>query len=63
MKPEEIARAVQSASSSRRQKWVSMLTAAKRRVFVPLAILGMPYFRLRGYKGLYLSCIAKRVNA
>jgi hypothetical protein len=40
-----------------------MLVAAQRVRFLPLAILGLPYFRLRGYKGLNLSCIAQRVNA
>ena len=63
MKPEEMTQAVQRASHSRRQQWVSMLVAAKWAMFLPVAILGLPYFRLRGYKGLYLSCIGKRVNA
>lgn len=63
MKREELTQSVQPASPSHRQEWTSMLIAAKRAMFFPVAILGLPYFRLRGYKGLYLSCIAKRVNA
>jgi hypothetical protein len=57
------AQAVQHASQSRRRQWTFMLVAAQRVRFLPLAILGLPYFRLRGYKGLNLSCIAQRVNA
>ncbi len=63
MKAEEMTQAAQPAPPSRRQQWTSLLVAAKRAMFLPPAILGLPYFRLRGYKGLYLSCIAKRVNA
>jgi SAM-dependent methyltransferase len=63
MKPEEMTQAVQRAAQSHRQQWASILVAAKSAMFFPVAILGLPYFRLRGYKGLYLSCIAMRVNA
>jgi hypothetical protein len=63
MKPEEMTQAVQCASHSRRQQWASILVGAKWAMFLPVAILALPYFRLRGYKGLYLSCIAKQVNA
>jgi 2-polyprenyl-3-methyl-5-hydroxy-6-metoxy-1,4-benzoquinol methylase len=62
MKPEEMKQAVQRTSQSHRQQWASMLVAAKLAMFLPVAILGLPYFWLRGYKGLYLSCIARLVN-
>lgn len=63
LKPDEMTQAVHRSSHSRRQQWTSMLVAAKWAMFVPAAILGLPYFRLRGYKGLYLCCIAKLVSA
>jgi hypothetical protein len=63
MRPEEVTQAVQRAADSRRQKWASILVAAKWAMFLPVAILSLPYLRWRGYKGLYLSCIAKQVNA
>ncbi len=60
MKPEARRALMQKVSSSLRSRLASRLGRAKNAVLLPVALALLPYLRLRGLKGLYLYCLAKR---
>jgi hypothetical protein len=43
-----------------RQSLATRLAAWKLRLLVPLALILLPFLRLRGYTGLYLYCLVRR---
>lgn len=45
-----------------RNDLASWLVRAKISALVPVAAAMLPYFRMRGYKGLYLYCLARRLD-
>jgi 2-polyprenyl-3-methyl-5-hydroxy-6-metoxy-1,4-benzoquinol methylase len=60
MEPEAMRAAAHRSSDSLRSQIASRLVQAKNAVLLPVALALLPYLRLRGCKGLYLYCLAKR---
>lgn len=59
MAPEQ-AEAVLRAKPSIRQRLMQALARIKHAACFPLAVAAFPYVRMRGYKGTYLYCLARR---
>jgi len=59
MVPQE-AEAALRAQPTRKQRFLQALRRMKRAACYPLAVATFPYVRLRGYKGTYLYCLARR---
>jgi len=58
--PCEQAKAALEAKPSRRQRMMQMLGRIKYCACYPLAAVALPYVRMRGYKGTYMYCLARR---
>ena len=61
MEPEQAARALQVPPTAR-QQGLAVLARLKHAACFPLAIAAFPYVRMRGLKGTYLYCLARRKN-
>lgn len=61
MTPEQAA-AVPNSAPSLRRRITYLLSHAKRLACYPFAFLAFPYIRLRGKKGAYLYCLARRLD-
>ena len=59
MTPDQ-AEAVLRATPTARQRVMEMLRRIKYAACFPLAIVAYPYVRLRGFKGTYLYCLARK---
>ncbi|HET8923505.1 MAG TPA: class I SAM-dependent methyltransferase [Candidatus Acidoferrum sp.] len=59
MGPEQ-ATAVPAGSPTMRQRALQALAQIKFAACFPLAVAAFPYVRMRGYKGTYLYCLARR---
>jgi hypothetical protein len=59
MAPEQ-AEAVLQAKPARRQRVMQALARIKHAACFPLAVAVFPYVRMRGYRGTYLYCLARR---
>ena len=59
MEPEQ-ASAVLESKLTMRQRMVQVLGRIKYAACFPLAVAAFPYVRMRGYKGTYLYCLARR---
>ena len=59
MEPEQ-ASAVLESKLTMRQRVVQVLGRIKYAACFPLAVAAFPYVRMRGYKGTYLYCLARR---
>jgi SAM-dependent methyltransferase len=59
MTPEQADAALQ-AKPTMRQRVMQMLARIKFAVCFPLAFAAFPYVRMRGYKGTYLYCLARK---
>jgi SAM-dependent methyltransferase len=59
MAPEQAEAALQ-AKPARRQRLMQALGRIKHAACFPLAAAAFPYVRMRGYKGTYLYCLARR---
>ena len=59
MAPEQ-AEAVLRAKPAIRQRLMQALARIKHAACFPLAVAAFPYVRMRGYKGTYLYCLARR---
>jgi SAM-dependent methyltransferase len=59
MAPEQ-AEAVLRAKPTMRQRTLQMLARIKYAACFPLAVAAYPYVRMRGYKGTYLYCLARK---
>jgi SAM-dependent methyltransferase len=60
MKPAEMEEAMRKVTSGRRHRLAARLAALKVRALLPVAGAALPLLRMRGYRGLYLYCLAKR---
>lgn len=58
--PPEQAETVLHAKPTTRQRLMQMLGRIKYAACFPLAVAAWPYVRLRGYKGTYLYCLARK---
>jgi SAM-dependent methyltransferase len=61
MAPEQAQAAVQTKLAAR-QRLTQALVWIKYAACVPLAAAAFPYIRMRGYKGMYLYCLARRID-
>jgi len=59
MAPEQ-ANAVLQAKPTTRRRVMEMLGRIKHTACFPLAVAAMPYVRIRGYKGTYMYCLARK---
>lgn len=59
MAPEHAEEALRARPTAR-QRFMQLLGRIKFAVCFPLAVAAFPYVRLRGYKGTYLYCLARR---
>ena len=59
MAPQEAAAALR-AQPTRKQRFLQTMGRMKRAACYPLAVAAFPYVRLRGHKGTYLYCLARR---
>jgi hypothetical protein len=59
MAPEQ-AEVVLRAKPTMRQRTLQMLARIKYAACFPLALAAYPYVRMRGYKGTYLYCLARK---
>jgi SAM-dependent methyltransferase len=57
--PSEQAAAVLATKVKGRQRALQLLGKAKHLACFPLAVVAMPYLKVRGYKGTYLYCLAR----
>lgn len=60
MKPEEAQAAMKRAAEGRRHRMAARLVQFKNMAILPIASVLLPYFRFRGYTGLYLYCLARK---
>jgi SAM-dependent methyltransferase len=60
MNRDEMQRAVNRLEQDRGHRLAGRLVRYKHLALTPVAALLLPYFRLRGYTGLYLYCLARR---
>lgn len=58
MEAQEARRALE-AKPTRGQRMMRMLGRAKAAACLPIAVAAYPYVRMRGYKGVYLYCLAR----
>jgi 2-polyprenyl-3-methyl-5-hydroxy-6-metoxy-1,4-benzoquinol methylase len=58
MAPEQAQAAIQT-KLTKRQRVMQALVWIKYAACIPLAAAAFPYFRMRGYKGMYLYCLAR----
>jgi SAM-dependent methyltransferase len=58
----ELERAMARPQIDRGLRVAEKLSAIKNAAAIPAAAVLLPYFRLRGYTGLYLYCLARRVK-
>jgi SAM-dependent methyltransferase len=56
----EQAEAVLQAKPAMRRRAMEMLGRIKHAACFPLAVAAMPYVRMRGYKGTYMYCLARK---
>jgi SAM-dependent methyltransferase len=63
MKPAEMEKAVDQLDKDRGYRLASFLVRCKNLAMVPAAGIMLPYFRLKGYAGLYLYCSARKKKA
>src|SRR6266403_2145650 len=56
------AEAVLRATPTTRERAVEILGGIKYAACLPLAVVALPYVRMRGYKGTYLYCLARRCD-
>jgi SAM-dependent methyltransferase len=59
MAPEQ-AEAVLQAKPTKRRRAMEMLGRIKHAACFPLAVAAFPYVRMRGYKGTYMYCLARK---
>jgi SAM-dependent methyltransferase len=57
---EEVRQKMGGLIGNSRQSLATRLAAWKLRLLVPLALILLPFLRLRGYTGLYLYCLVRR---
>ena len=62
MKPQDIQVTLERTSRSVAHQVAFQLVRLKNYALLPAAVLMLPYFRFRGYKGAYLSCLARLKN-
>ncbi len=60
MEPEAMRAALQKTSMSLRSRIASALVRIKNIALLPVAFTLLPYLRLKGHKGTYLYCLARR---
>lgn len=60
MKQEEAQAAMKRAAEGRRHRMATRLVQFKTMAILPVASVLLPYFRCRGYTGLYLYCLARK---
>ncbi|MGH9735914.1 MAG: class I SAM-dependent methyltransferase [Candidatus Acidiferrales bacterium] len=60
MKPEEAQATMKRLAVGTRHRIVGRLVQFKVLAMLPVALILLPYFRLRGYTGLYLYCLARK---
>jgi SAM-dependent methyltransferase len=58
----ELAETVLKAKPTARQRTMAMLGRIKHVACFPLAVAAFPYVRMRGYKGTYLYCLARKCH-
>ena len=59
MRPEEIGITLERISHSLAHRATSQLVRLKNYGLLPVALLMLPYLRLKNYKGVYLCCLAR----
>lgn len=60
MKPQEAQATVKRLATGTRHRMAGRLAQFKTLAMLPLALVLLPYFRFRGYTGLYLYCLARK---
>jgi len=60
MEPQQMERAMTRLAESPRHRMTQRLVRWKNLALVPAAGVALPYLRLRGHKGLYLYCLARK---
>jgi hypothetical protein len=58
--PKEQAAEILEAKVAGRQRLLQWLGKIKQWACIPLGVAALPYLRIRGYKGTYLYCLARR---
>jgi len=61
MEPEQAEKALRAAPTMK-QRGMAILARGKRAACFPLALAALPFVRMRGLKGTYLYCLARRKN-